>query len=417
MSREQALDQLPILDPDYYGRHGYPHDAWTRLRRESPVHHFPNAAAEPFWAVTRHQDIVSISKQPERFASAPRLIMPPARDGAQNEFPVRMLLNMDNPDHRVYRNLMHGKFSPQALRNIPLDVEGIAREIVDQIDTKGAEAEIDFVSDVSAYLPIAVVADLLGVPRSDWRTLFRWTNEVIGSGDPEYQRAGETQQQAVLRTRLELFSYFTDLIRERREHPRDDIVSHLAKARIDGKFLPDLELLSYFFLLVLAGNETTRNATTGGLLAFIENPGEWDRLRRNPTLLDSAVEEIVRWTSPVIHFVRTATEDSELRGRKIRAGERLCLFYPSANRDEDVFDEPFRFRIDRSPNRHIAFGIGEHFCLGANVARFELRLIYRELAQRLDSIELAAPPERLCSSIVGGIKHMRVRYRMRRRAA
>ena len=282
MSMQTALDQLPILDPDYFGAHGYPHDAWTRLRRESPVHHFPNAAAEPFWAVTRHQDIVSISKQPERFANAPRLLMPPANSGLQNEFPVRMLLNMDNPDHRVYRNLMHGKFSPQALRNMPLDVEGIAREIVDQIDTGGAEAEIDFVSDVSAYLPIAVVADLLGVPRSDWRTLFRWTNEVIGSGDPEYQREGENQQQAVQRTRLELFKYFTELIRERREHPRDDIVSHLAKAKIDGKYLPDFELLSYYFLLVVAGNETTRNAMTGGLLAFIENPGEWRKLAPRP---------------------------------------------------------------------------------------------------------------------------------------
>jgi cytochrome P450 len=417
MSASTSADDRSILNESFYGAHGYPHELWSRLRREAPICHFPDAAAEPFWAVTKHQDIVAISKQPDRFLSAPRLLMPGDRSVVDNEFPVRMLLNMDNPDHRVYRNLMHGKFSPQALRNMPLDIEGIAREIVDEIDTGGAESEIDFVSDVSAYLPIAVVADLLGVPRSDWRQLFTWTNEVIGSADPEYQREGENQLEAVQRTRLELFNYFMDLIRERRESPRDDIVSHLAKAKIDGKYLPDFELLSYFFLLVLAGNETTRNATTGGLLAFIENPGEWERLRRDLSLMDSAMEEVIRWTSPVIHFVRTAAEDCELRGQKIRAGERLCLFYPSANRDEDVFDEPFRFRIDRNPNRHIAFGIGEHFCLGANVARLELRLIYRELAQRLESIELASPPERLCSSIVGGVKHMRDRYRTRRRAA
>lgn len=417
MTTEQSIDREPILDPDFYAANGYPHEAWTRLRRESPVHHFEDAALEPFWAVTKHADIVAISKQPEHFLNAPRLLMPSRGMEVQEEFPVRMLLNMDNPDHTAYRNLLKGRFSPQALRNMPLDVEGIAREIVDKIDSAGEEAEIDFVSDVSAYLPIAVVADLLGVPRSDWRTLFRWTNEVIGSTDPEYQHEGETPQEAIRRTRLELFTYFTELIRERRETPRDDVVSHLAAARIDGEYLPDHELLSYFFLLVLAGNETTRNATTGGLLAFIENPGEWERLRRDPALLDSAVEEILRWTSPVIHFVRTANEDCEVHGKKIRAGERLVLFYPSANRDEDVFDEPFRFRIDRKPNRHIAFGIGEHFCLGANVARLELRLIYRELAQRVEFMELASPPERLASSIVGGVKHMRVRYRTSRRAA
>lgn len=193
-------------------------------------------------------------------------------------------------------------------------------------------------------------------------------------------------------------------------------MSHLAAARIDGEYLHAHELLSYLFLLVLARNETTRNATTGGLLAFIENPREWERLRRASALLDSAVEEILHWTFPVIHFVRTAKEDCEVHGREIRAGERLALFYLSANRDEDVFDEPFRFRIDRMPDRYIAFGIGEHFCVGANVARLELRLIYRELAQRMESMELASPPERLASSILGG-KHMRVRYRMSRQAA
>jgi cytochrome P450 len=324
---------------------------------------------------------------------------------------------MDNPDHKIYRDLMRGKFTPQALRKMPLDVERIAREIVDEIDTKGAEAEIDFVDKVAAFLPIAVIADLLGVPRSDWRTLFRWTNETIGAQDAEYQVAGETPFETAQRARIELFKYFVDLIAERRAKPREDIVSHLANAKLNGKHLPDLELLSYFFLLVLAGNETTRNATSGGLMAFIENPDAWRALRQNPTLLDSAVEEVLRWTSPVIQFARTPVEDFELRGRKIRAGERLCLFYPSANRDEDVFEDPNRFRIDRNPNRHIAFGIGEHFCLGANVARWELRLIYRELLARVDWMELAAPPERLVSTIVGGVKHLRIRYRTIPKAA
>jgi len=413
----EPLDELKVLDPHHYAQGGYPHAEWARLRRESPVHYFPTAAAEPFWALTKHEDIVWVSKQPERFLNAPRLIVPSTAEQRDQEFPVRMLLNMDNPDHKVYRDLMRGKFTPQALRKMPLDVEGIAREIVDGIDTHGAEAEIDFVDKVAAFLPIAVIADLLGVPRSDWRTLFRWTNETIGAQDPEYQVVGETPLETSQRARLELFKYFVDLIAARRANPRDDIVSHLANAKVDGKHLPDLELLSYFFLLVLAGNETTRNATSGGLMAFIENPGEWRALRRNPALLDSAVEEVLRWTSPVIQFARTPVEDFELRGRKIRAGERLCLFYPSGNRDEDVFEEPGRFRIDRNPNRHIAFGIGEHFCLGANVARLELRLIYRELLDRMDWMELAAPPERLVSTVVGGVKHLRIRYRTVPRAA
>ncbi len=413
----QSLDDLRILDPEYYAANGYPHAEWARLRRESPVHYFEHAATEPFWALTKHADIVWVSKQPERFLNAPRLILPAAGQPRDQEFPVRMLLNMDNPDHRIYRDLMRGKFTPQALRKMPLDVEGIAREIVDGIDTGGAEAEIDFVERVAAFLPIAVIADLLGVPRSDWRTLFRWTNEVIGSQDPEYRCEGETPEQMTQRARLELFGYFTKLIAERRAHPRDDIVSHLAGAKVNGKYLPDFELLSYFFLLVLAGNETTRNATSGGLMALIEHPAEWERLRSDPSLIDSAVEEILRWTSPVIQFARTPVEDFELRGRKIRAGERLGLFYPSANRDEEVFDDADRFRIDRMPNPHLAFGIGEHFCLGANVARLELRLIYRELIRRIDRIELAAPPERLVSNVVGGVKHLRVRYRTLPKAA
>ena len=191
-------------------------------------------------------------------------------------------------------------------------------------------------------------------------------------------------------------------------------MSVVANADVGGAALPERELLSYYFLLVVAGNETTRNAMTGGLLAFLEHPEQWERLRRDPSLVDSAVEEIVRWTTPVIQFCRTATEDVEIRGKKIRAGDNLCLFYPSANRDEEVFDDPFQFRIDRQPNRHLAFGIGEHFCLGANLARLELRVVFRHLAARLAECELAGPVERLRSSFVGGIKRMPIRYRLTR---
>jgi cytochrome P450 len=203
------------------------------------------------------------------------------------------------------------------------------------------------------------------------------------------------------------------MVEQRRREPTEDITSVLANAEIDGAPLPVFELLSYFYLLVVAGNETTRNATSGGLLALIEHPEELEKLRANPGLVDSAVEEILRWTTPVIQFARTAVEDVEIRGQKIRAGENLVLFYPSANRDEEVFEEPFRFRIERSPNPHLAFGIGEHICLGANLARLELRVVFRQLLERLVEVELAGRVERLRSSFVGGIKHIPIRYRMR----
>jgi len=204
---------------------------------------------------------------------------------------------------------------------------------------------------------------------------------------------------------------------ERMKHPANDITSVVANGKVNGQPIPQFEMLSYYFLLVVAGNETTRNATTGGLLAFIEHPDQWQKLKRNPELIDSAVEEIVRWTTPVIQFARTATEDTVIRGQKIKAGESVCLFYPSANRDEEVFEQPFKFDIGRDPNPHIAFGLGEHFCLGANLARLELKVIFSQLAQRLDHAELAGPVERLRSSFVGGIKHMPIRMKMKPAAA
>ncbi len=252
---------------------------------------------------------------------------------------------------------------------------------------------------------------MLGVPRADWRRLFEWTNQMAGPGDPEYQVA-DTAADSMRATTDQMFAYFSDMVEERRSRPRDDIVSVLANAKIDGEPIPTFELLSYFSLLVVAGNETTRNAASGGLLALIENPGELDRLRRDPGLTARATEETIRWTSPVIQFCRTPVEDVELHGRKIRAGESMCLFYPSANRDAEVFDEPDVFRVDRSPNPHIAFGIGEHFCLGANLARLEIRIALEQLVPRIAEVELAGPLERMESSFLGGVKRMPIRYRL-----
>jgi cholest-4-en-3-one 26-monooxygenase len=296
-------------------------------------------------------------------------------------------------------------------------VERVANELLDEMAGDGEVREGDFVGDFAAPLTLCVLADMLGVPREDWKQMFRWTNRIVGSSDPEFQQGTGLGIGAIEQTRNELFAYFAKLAEARRAEPRDDIVSVLARARIGGQPMPPLELLSYFLLLVVAGNETTRNAASGGLLAFIENPDQLVKLAREPGLVDGAVEEIVRWTSPVNQFCRTAVEDVELHGRHIRAGDAFCLFYASANRDESVFDEPDRFKIDRRPNPHVGFGIGEHFCLGANLARLELRVIFRELARRLEHVELAGPVERMRSSFLGGVKRMPIRYRLRPSAA
>ncbi len=410
-----SVDTLDIITPDHYAKNGYPHREWTLLRREAPVYWYDRPNVEPFWAITKHADIVTIGRQPKIFLNGPRLLVI-TRDlvipGGENLF--RHLLNMDPPEHGRYRDLVNRRFTPRAVRKLEAEVAEIANNVMRELAAtraNGGAVECDFVVDMAARVPLDVIAALIGVPREDRAQLFQWTNETIGSADPEFQK-GASAEETIRRAREGLFTYFNNLVEERRKNPRDDLTSVLASARLDGEPLPIFELMSYFLLLVVAGNETTRNATSGGLHAFIENPEQWRMLKRDPSLLRSAVEEIVRWVTPVIQFARTATQDYELRGQKIREGDSLCLFYPSANRDEEVFQEPFKFDIRRNPNPHLAFGIGEHFCLGANLARLEIEVIFRELLKWVDSAELTAPMERLRSSFVGGIKHMPVRLKL-----
>jgi cytochrome P450 len=402
-----SLDTIDVIGPDHYAQNGYPHAEWTYLRRHKPVFWCERPNIDPFWAITRHADIVQISRQPRQWLNGPRIAVFPNENGGEPP-PLRHLLNMDPPAHGEYRALVSRHFTPRAVRSLQPQIERITKDVLDSMMDRN---ECDFVIDVSSKIPLAVIAELLGAPRQDWQQLFRWTNEVIGGSDPEFQQGGGVLE-TLDRARIGLFTYFSDMVAERQKKPTNDITSVVANAKLEGAPLPQLEMLSYFFLLVVAGNETTRNATTGGLLAFIQNPEALQRLKRDPSLLKTAVEEIVRWTTPVIQFARTAVQDAEIRGQKIRAGQSVCLFYPSANRDEEVFDEPFRFDIGRYPNQHIAFGIGEHFCLGANLARLELEVIFRQLAQRLEHVELAGRVERLRSSFVGGIKHMPISYRL-----
>jgi cholest-4-en-3-one 26-monooxygenase len=406
--REFDAKTLDLVTPEHYEQHGYPHPEWTWLRRHHPVFWYERPNVDPFWAITKHADIIEIGKQPDVFLNAPRLAiftndLPPPPEGA-----ARHLLNMDPPEHARYRRVTSGWFTPRAIRAMDDKVARVTREVLDDAAQK---TDADFVRDISARITIAVIAEMLGVPRRDWELLFRWTNEIIAPQDPEFQH-GSTPYETLNQARVELFTYFNDLVTERRARPTDDIVSVVANGEINGAPLPPVELLSYYFLLVVAGNETTRNAMTGGMLAFLNNPAEWQKLRRDPALLESAVEEIVRWTTPVIQFSRTATRDYVLRGKTIRVGESVCLFYASGNRDEEIFDDPFAFRIDRQPNLHIAFGMGEHVCLGAHLARLELRHAFAQLRERLESCEAAGRAERVRSSFVGGIKRAPMRWRI-----
>jgi cytochrome P450 len=403
-----------LVDPEHYAAHGYPHPVWQRLRREDPVHWFDRTQGIPFWAITKHADIVTIGKRPEQFLNGPRLTISHLPE-VRVDFPPT-LIQLDPPKHGIYRQLISKRFTPRYLKRIHHDLERIGKEIVDALVKDSDRGECDFVREVSAPLPIAVIAWLLGVPESDWKLLFDWTNRTIGSGDPEYQEPGKTPQETAQGAMTDLFMYFTKLVEEKRKHPADDLVTLFANLEVDGKPIPPMDILTYCLIIVIAGNETTRNGTTGGMLAFVENQEELRKLQRDPSLLESAVEEVVRWTSPIIHFARTATQDFPLRDKLIKQGDALALFYPSANRDEEVFPDGDVFRIDRDPNHHLGYGVGEHFCLGSHLARLELAVAYRHILPRIEEIELAGPVVRLSSSLVGGVKRLPIRYKLRRSA-
>lgn len=410
-------DGFDLVSSHAYAEKGVPHDLWTRLRAESPVHRCAPAGFEPFWAITKHADICEISRQPALFSSATRpviflegtgMIAPGSAASA-----VRVLITMDPPEHREHRNLASPWFKPRTIRRMEERVSEVCRQLLDELASAGPEGECDFVEAVATPAPLRMIAEMLGVPEADEPVLLRLTNELFGAQDPEFQREGSNAQQTFMAMASEIFGYFAQRFEACKREPGHDLLSVMAQGRIRGEPVTAIDAVSFCFIIATAGHETTRNAASGGLLALIEHPGEWKRLRENPQLLDGAVEEIIRWTSPVVHFARTATADTVLRGQRIAKGETVAMFYPSANRDEDVFDDADSFRVDRAPNPHLAFGIGEHFCLGTQLAKLELRILFGQLLERLEHAELAGTPERLRASLVGGVKHLPIRYRLR----
>lgn len=401
-----------LIDPDLYARDGYPFETWDRLRREAPVLRY-EGPDYPFWVLTRHQDIVEASRQPEIFSNQPRFqIMIGADYGSDDAREPETMIHMDPPRHRQFRDLLARRFTPREMRRIEEQIASLASEIIDELAEAGLEGECDFVDKISAPLPLAAIAWLLDLPRADWMDLYHWSNAVVGATDPEYQKPGESAHETRMRASADIYAYFHALIEDRQKGEAEDLVSVLTRASIDGASLSPHQLVSYCLFLVAGGTETTRNALSGGIQGFFEHPEQWRKLVDDPSKVQRATEEVLRWSTPVVQMARTPLRDIELRGQTIRAGETVAMFYGSGNRDESVFDDPYRFDIDRHPNPHLSLGVGEHYCMGANLARLELRVMLRQMASRFRSLEPAGPAERLRSSSTGGVKSLPIHYRL-----
>jgi len=405
-------DGLDLIDPASYRKGGPPHASWTALRRHDPVHHCDPGDYPPFWAITRHADICEISKQPDLFLNYPGITHQRASqfiDRSQGIGAMRTIIEMDPPEHRAFRKVASPYFTPRAMDRIDAAVQQSARELVDSL---GAEGECDFARDVATAHPLRILSTVLGVSRDQEPTILRLTNQLFGNEDEELQRPGETREAAIRELGLEVFQLFSAIVEDRKKNPRDDLASVLANGQVNGQPMGPLETFGYYLITFTAGHDTTKNALVGGMHALLQNPDELAKLRRDPKLVNSTVEEVVRWASPVNYMRRTAARDTELGGKRIREGDHLILFYASANRDEAVFDDPFLFRVDRDPNPHLGFGHGEHFCLGSHLARRSQRALFAELSRRLEHVELVGEAEWIQSSFVVGIKHLPIRYRI-----
>lgn len=396
------LEDIDIYDPDVYVR-GVPHDVFAFLRREAPVFFQKEPNGRGYWALLKHEDVAMVGKDPGRFSSwrgGTNIQDYPPEDLDQIRL---MMVNMDPPEHAKFRRLASTGFTPRMVARLEPRIREVTKEILDKVAPLG---ECDFVTSIAAELPLQVIAELLGVPHEDRHELFNWSNRLIGFDDPEFQTSLEDARAAA----FEVWQYANKLASERAGKKGDDLVSVLMNAEIEGERLTEMEFDSFFLLLAVAGNETTRNLISGGMLALMEHPEQRKRLLDDPSLVPSAVEEMLRWVTPVMYFRRTATRDTEVRGQKIREGDKVCIYYTSANRDEAVFKDSMRFDVGRTPNEHLAFGGGEHFCLGASLARLEIRVMFEELLRRMPDLELAKPPRRLRSNFINGYKELRVRF-------
>jgi cholest-4-en-3-one 26-monooxygenase len=397
---------IDLVDPDLYANGGIPHEQFRWLRENAPV--YRHHGDPDFWAVTRFDDVVHVSRHPEIFSSYEKLALFPEPSDEQLAMQRMMMLNQDPPEHTRKRSIVNRGFTPRTIGKLEEHIRGICDDLIDEVARRG---EADFVRDISAPLPLYVICELLGAPPEDREKIFDWSNRLIGQDDPEFRAPDDDGMTAA----AELYAYANELAVRRREQPRDDIVTKLLQPH-GGEELSVDEFDLFVMLLTVAGNETTRNAASGGMLAFFEHPDQWRRLlderaAGGDRLARTFPDEIVRWVSPVNLFRRTAVRDTELGGQRIAEGDKVVVFYSSANHDEAVFADPYAFDIGRDPNPQIGFGGGgPHFCLGAHLARLELRALFETLLARMPNITQVGEARRLRSNFINGIKEMPVRF-------
>ena len=400
------LSDIRLYDPEVFAER-LPFEWFDHLRAHAPVHRFDDPVnGVPFWAVTRHADVVQVSRQPEVFSSYERtsLFREPVDENELLQQQL-MMLNQDPPEHTRLRGIVNKGFTPRVIGRLEDRIAEYAGEIVDRALAKG---EGDFVEMVSAELPLEVIAEIMGAPLEDRAMIFELSNRLIGFDDPEFNTSPEEAVEAA----AEMYVYSEEMRQQREAEPRDDVVTRLCQAEVDGQQLEPLEFNLFFLLLAVAGNETTRNAISHGMQAFFDHPDQWDRFVADPEGLSATMaDEVIRWATPVMEFRRTAMEDTEIGGVPIAEGDKVVVYYISANRDEAVFDDPYRFDIGRDPNPHIAFGGGgPHFCLGSHLARLEIRKVFEAIAARMPEIRPAGQPRRLQSNFINGIKELPVSF-------
>ncbi|HXR34952.1 MAG TPA: cytochrome P450 [Candidatus Binataceae bacterium] len=405
------IDSL-LTDLDYFQQHDVPHEAFVTLRREDPVHHTHRDFPYGFWSVTKFDDALAVYRAPERFSSHHGLALTNS-EIEENQYGTSMIA-ADPPFHNKQRRLISMRLTPRQVLPEEKHIRAIVTSIIDQVAPRG---ECDFVTDIAAQMPTAVICEMMGVPREDWEDMFHWGNLLIGSQDPEYREAGDSAKQTAEKGRIAVYNYYMKLIAQRRKNPGDDLVSALVHGDMSGEKMTDMDILANCLLLILGGQETTRNAMSGGMMQLMLHPDQKAKVMAERSLIKGTIEEFLRWTSPITHLMRTATADAEVHGKRIKKGDKVVVWNVSANRDEDEFSDPFKFDVTRTPNDHLAFAHGEHFCVGANLARLELRVMLDELLTRLPDIQPAGKPERLRSNFVAGIKHMPVKFRPARAAA
>jgi cytochrome P450 len=403
-----------VADPKSYADLDGLHRTFAAIRRDHPFARAELPDYEPFWAACKFDDIQLIARQNDVFQSGLGALMPRSGALSLGEQGFRSIVAMNEPDHAKYRLLTQAWFAPKNLRKLETDMRALARRHVDRMAQAGGE--FDFVREVAVHYPLLVVMAILGVPEEDEPMMLRLTQEYFGNADDELaRRSAQTPEEirtGLRETIAEVSAYFRRITEDRRRAPADDLASVIANARIDGDLIPELDSLGYYITIAFAGHDTTSSSVAGGLWALAERPDQLAKVKANLALIPGLVEESIRWTTPVQQFTRVASRDTEVRGQTVRAGDQVALCFPSGNRDEEVFEDPFEFRVDRTPLRHVAFGYGPHQCLGMHLARMEMSIFWEELLPRLERVELAGPARLTVTNFVGGLKSLPVRVEM-----